>query len=299
MKLSKQERIAALIILAVIVLALGAFLLVKPAIQTWTSTAATLVSKQAELKKMEDRRATKGQLRKDIEAAYEEGEHLADMFFPELKSYESEDAFREFLKQCDCNVIVEQVTVGEPSTASLGATFFTPENVEYALKTYATTGVALSEEEQIVKARNEALMTALAESQTIGASTIEFAVTAKSRDTLFDFADAVNDYMKQEADGRIRKAIMLNGLTLEYDEVNEYYDALIEENLAEMDIEGKAALAAEVGADAPVIEREPEEEEEKEPSLEGYLFTYEGTMTIFSIERMQDPKAQLDAQDGK
>lgn len=299
MKLSKQERIAALIILVVIVLALGAFLFVKPAIESWNATKATLVSKEAELAKMEARRATKGQLRKDIEAAYEEGEHLADMFFPELKSYESEDAFREFIKQCTSNIIVEQVTVSEPTTQALGATFFTPENVEYALKTYATSGVDMTEEEQIIKARNEALMAALAEPQTIGASTIEFSVTAKSRDTLFDFADEVNDYLKQEADGRIRKAIMLNGLTLEYEEVNQYYDALIEENLTEMDNEGRTALHAEIGAEPPVIERETEKEENKEPSLEGYLFTYEGSMTIFSIERMQNPKAQLDAQDGK
>lgn len=299
MKLSKQERIAALIILAVIVLALGGFLLVKPAIEKWNSTKNTLAAKETELASMEARRATKGQLREDIEAAYEEGEHLADMFFPELKSYEADDAFREFILQVKPNVVVEQLTVAEPTTAALGAMFYTPESVEYALKSYATSGVAMSEEEQIIKTRNDALMAALAEPQTIGASEVQFTLTTKSRDELLDFADAVNDYMKQEADGKIRKAIMMSGLTLEYDEVNEYYDRLIEENLVDMDNEGKAALHAEVGAAAPEIERKPEEKEETEPSLEGYLFTYEGTLTFFSIERMQNPKAQLDAQDGK
>lgn len=299
MKLSKQERIAALIILAVIVLALGIFLLIVPAVKTWNSTKTTLASKKTELETMQARAATKGQLREDIEAAYEEGEHLADMFFPELKSYEADDAFREFILQVKPNVVVEQVTVSEPTTAALGATFYTPESVEYALKSYATSGVAVSEEEQIIIDRNNALMAALAEPQTIGASNVEFTLTTKSRDELLDFADAVNDYMKQEADGKIRKAVMMSGLTLEYDEVNEYYDRLIEENLVDMDNEGKAALHAEVGAAAPEIERKPEEEEEKEPSLEGYLFTYEGTLTFFSIERMQNPEAQLDAQDGK
>lgn len=298
MKLSKQERIGALIILAVIVLALGAFLIVKPAIESWNSAKTTMVSKQSELDGLNTRRATKAQLRTDIEEAYKEGEHKADMFFPEFASYEADDAFRAFISQCKTNVIVEQVTVSEPATATLGATFYTPTSVEYALKTYATSGVEPTEEELKIQARHEALQAALSEAQTIGASTVEFTLTAKSRDDILKFADEVNDYKVMEADGETRKAIMMSGVEFTYDEVNEKYDALIEENLVEMDNEGKTALAAEVGQ-TPNIERKPDaENEEKEPSLDAYLFTYEGSITFFSIERMQAPKAQLDAQDG-
>lgn len=300
MRLSKQERIAALIILAIIIIALGIFLMIKPAVESYNSTKTTLSSKKEELSKLETRRATKASLRTQIEDAYKEGEHLADMFFPEFKAYEADNAFREFLKQCKANVVVESVKVSEPTTATLGATFFTPASVEYALKTYATSGVEPSEEEAKVTERLEALKAALSEAQTIGASTVEFTVSAKMRDDLIAFADEVNNYVVKEAGGDTRKAIMLNGIELEYNEVNERYDALIAESTEFMETEGKTALAAEIGQQPPEIPapEEGEGEEEQEAALSAYLFSLETSVTFYSIERMQNPKAQLDLQDG-
>lgn len=298
MKLSKQERIALLIIMAVIILALGAFLIIKPAIEDYSSTKKTLASKQTELSTLKTRSATKDQLRKDIEQAYDDGEHLADMFFPELASYEADDAFRAFLEQCQANVIVEEITVAEPTTATLSAWFNTSEEVEYALKSYAKSGIDLTEEELEVLARTEALQNALMDEQTIGASEVKFKVTAKNRDEILKFADEVNNYEIMEAETNTRKAIMMSGLEITYDEVNDKYDALVADNIKEMDDEGYAALVAEVGGDAPQLENKDNGDGDKEPSLDAYLFTYEGTITFYSIERMQDPKAQLDAQDG-
>lgn len=297
MKLSKQERIAALIILAIIVLALGAFLIIKPAVEDWNSAKTTVISKRAELDNLNTRRATKDQLRTDIEKAFEEGEHKADMFFPEFKSYDADDALRAFLKQCKSNVVVEEVTVSEPATATLSATFYTPTSVEYALKTYATSGVEPTEEELKIQSRTEALMSALSEEQTIGASQVEFVVSSKSRDEILKFADEVNNYKVNENGTEIRKAIMLGGIEIEYEEVNQKYDALVEDNVAEMDAEGERALAAEIGK-TPEIKNDTGAGQEGDASLEAYLFSYDATLTFFSIERMQDPKAQLDAQDG-
>lgn len=299
MRLSKQERIAALIILAVVVIALGAFLIVKPSVETFFSTKATLASKTEERDKMVERRATKDPLRKDIEKAYEDGEHLADMFFPEFKAYEADEAFRAFLAQCEANVVVESLTVSEATTATLGAYFYTPTSIEYALKTYATSGVEPTEEEAKLAARQQALQSALSEPQTIGASTVEFAVSAKVRDEIIKFADEINDYVIKEGGGDTRKAIMLNGIELTYEEVNERYDALIEENNKFMSAEGEKALAAEIGKPGPNIPLDTNEgEDEGEATLSAYLFTFEGSVTFYSIERMQDPKAQLDLQDG-
>lgn len=299
MRLSKQERIAALIILAIVVLALGAFLIIKPSVEAYGSSLSTLASKTAERDKMVARRATKGALREDIEKAYEDGEHLADMFFPEFKAYEADEAFRAFLAQCKANVVVEDITVSEATTATLDAYFFTPSSIEYALKTYATSGVEPTEEEAKLAARQQALQEALSEPQTIGASTVEFSVSAKARDELIKFADEINDYVIKEAGGDTRKALKLNGIELTYEEVNERYDALVTENNEFMSTEGERALAAEIGEPGPDIPLENNEDEgEGEATLSAYLFKLESSVTFYSIERMQDPKAQLDLQDG-
>ena len=301
MRFSKQERIAALIILAVIIIALGVFLIIKPAFEDYNAAKKTAEAKQTELKGYEDRAAQKKPLREQIEQAYKDGEHLADMFFPELASYEADDAFRAFISQCSTNVIVEQVTVSEPTTATLSNAFFTPASVEYALKTYVQSGVEPTEAELEVQARTEALMAALSEPQTIGASKVDFTVTAKAREDILKFADEVNDYMVNEGAGKTRKAIMITGMQFTFDEVNTKYSELVEKEIEKMDAEGERALAAEVGADIPQIptfDDDDNDENDGKPVLSEYLFTYSGTLTFYSIERMQDPKAQLDAQDG-
>lgn len=302
MRFSKQERIAALIILAVIIIALGVFLIIKPAFEDYGAAKKTLASKQQELQGYEDRAAQKKPLREQIEQAYKDGEHLADMFFPELASYEADDAFRAFIAQCSTNIIVEEVSVSEPTTVTLANAFYTPVSVDYALKSYVQSGVEPTEAEQKVKARTEALMAALSESQTIGASKVDFTVTAKTRDDILKFADEVNDYMVNEGAGKTRKAIMITGMQFTYDEVNKKYDELVDKEIEKMDAEGERALAAEVGADIPPIpnfdDDDDDDENDGKPVLSEYLFTYSGTLTFYSIERMQDPKAQLDAQDG-
>lgn len=301
MRFSKQERIAALIILAVIIIALGVFLIIKPAFEDYGAAKNTLASKQQELQGYEDRAAQKKPLREQIEQAYKDGEHLADMFFPELASYEADDAFRAFIAQCSTNIIVEEVSVSEPTTVTLANAFYTPVSVDYALKSYVQSGVEPTEAEQKAQARTEALMAALSESQTIGASKVDFTVTAKTRDDILKFADEVNDYMVNEGAGKTRKAIMITGMQFTYDEVNKKYDELVDKEIEKMDAEGERALAAEVGADIPPIpnfDDDDDDENDGKPVLSEYLFTYSGTLTFYSIERMQDPKAQLDAQDG-
>lgn len=300
MKLSKQERIGALIILAIVIVALGVFLLIKPKFEEAGRSKGTLETRQKELAAAQERQRLKDGLRTDIEKEYEEGEHLADMFFPELTSYDADNAFRAFIKQLKMPVVVEEITVEEPTTETLSVSFYTPTSVTYALKTYVTQGLKPSEEETQLAARNQALRTALNQSQTVGASRVTFTVTALSRDDMLAFADAVNDYKVKEGGSseETRKAISITSMGIEYTEVNQVYDLAVEESTEEIARAGRALLR-ELGfevKDDPETPTNPEEEEKFEIPV---TVSFSDTLTFLSIERMQNPKAQLDAQDGK
>ena len=311
MRLSKQERIGALIILAIVILALGAFLLIKPKFEEVGRTKATLAERQNELQQAQERQSLKGGLKTQIEEQYEIGEHLADMFFPEYKSYEADDAFRAFLQQLDFPVTVESVTVGEPSTTNLSVSFYTPTEVSYALKTYVTQGITVeqTEEEQKQAARMAALATALAEAQTVGASTVSFTASMLTRADVLKFADAVNSYVMQEGTAEpVRKALSISGVTLEYSEVDDFYGKAIEKSSTEISAIGRDYMREDgfkIDGDQadnpnPETPANPENPGGDDENILTYAKTYKftGTVTFHSIERMQDPKAQLDAQDG-
>ena len=301
MKLSKQERIAALVILAIVILAVGAFMLVKPKFEEASRTKQTLSQRQDELDKAKARQQLKGSLRTEIEQEYEEGEHLADMFFPELSSYEADNAFREFIKQIDFPVVAEELTVDEPTTDTLSVSFFTPTEVSYALKTYVTQGIEPTEEENIVAQRNQALQQALASSQTIGASRIQFKAAVLTREDWLKFLDAINEYEVETEDEnapKIRKAICIDAAEFAYDDVNQWYDLMIDVSTNAIAREGRAILR-EMGL--RVDDENPNEQDPlADPDISYYyIHNIEGSIVFYSIERMQDPTAQLDAQDGK
>lgn len=315
MKLSKQERIGALIILAVVILALGAFLLIKPKFEEIGATTLTLATKQTELKTAKEKAARKGQLRTEIEAAYQQGEHLADMFFPELTAYEADDAFRTFVKQCKLPIVVEEITVNEPTTSTLSVSFFDPTEVSYDLKSYVSQGMDSSNDDPN-SARETALRNALSGSQTIGSSTVDFTLSALSIDDVIKFVDEVNNYFIKdetlkdentpEDDKGIRKAIAVNALSIPYDELNAIYEAYVENSTAAMEVLGNAAIAEIIAKrENPNLSQPLGQATELEPPIIGgededvaWLFTYSDSLTFYSIERMQDPKALLNEQDG-
>ena len=307
MKLSKQERIGAMIILAIVILALGAFLLIKPEIEAIGTTRETLAQKQTELNAAKEKQSKKDPLRDEIMATYQEGEHLADMFFPELASYEADDAFRAFILQCKSNIVVEEVEVREPSVETLSTTFYVTPDVEYSLKTYATQGVEPTDEELRLAARKVALQSALGDPQTIGASKVTFTVSALSNYDLIKFCDEINDYVITENGSSSRKAIMIGGMALEYKDVADFYDELSKDSEDEMNKAGTDALSQlsginlstnDIDVGQPDYGYEPENPNNGKVAVEDYLFQYTDTLTFFSIERMQNPTAQLDAQDG-
>lgn len=303
MKLSKQERIATIVILILVILGVGIFVFIKPAIDGLASTQKNLDNKQAEYKADLEKAGRKADLRTDIEKAYEEGEHLADMFFPELASYEADEAMRAFLAQCKANVVVEQLEVDEPTTAVLSPYFSVTKDVVYELKSYATRGAEADEEETRRLERLAQLQSALGSAQTIGASTVSFTVSAIDREELLKFADEVNNYIVKENNKDTRKAIMLNGMSFKCPEVDKEYDAKIAEINSEAEKVGKEALERETGeaADNPTASTEnPENTSEKDAkvNVSECIYKVDTSITFYSIERMQNPKSQLDKQDG-
>lgn len=305
MKLSKQERIATIVVLLLVILGVGIFVFIKPAIEGLGSTQKNLDNKQAEYDADVEKQGKKAGLRTEIEKAYSDGEHLADMFFPELTSYEADAAIRAFLAQCDANIVVEQLEVEEPTTAMLAPYFNVSEEVVYELKTYATQGADPDEDKARRTERLMKLQEFLGSAQTIGASTVSFTVSAIDRDELLKFADEVNNYIVNENGKPTRKAIILNGMSFECPEVEKEYNSKVEEINSEAETVGREALEEEIGESGGEEEGEQPGETESEPdkkdkvNVSEFIYSVETSITFYSIERMQDPKEQLDRQDGK
>lgn len=304
MKLSKQERIATIVILILVILGVGIFVFIKPAFEGLASTQKNLDNKKAEYNASLEKQARKPALRTDIEETYKAGEHMADMFFPELASYEADEAMRNFLAQCKANVVVEELSVEEPATAALSPYFYVSKDVTYELKSYATQGADEEEEELRRIERLTKLQAALGEAQTIGASTVSFTVSAIDRDELLKFADEVNEYIIKENGQNTRKAIILNGMSFDCPEVEKEYASKVESINKEAEKVGRAALEKETGktpaevTEPDVSTSEDTSQKEGEVNVSECIYSVDTSITFFSIERMQDPKEQLDRQDG-
>ncbi len=305
MKLSKQERIGAFVIAIIVILALGIFLFIKPRFETIQSTTATLEAKQKEYVAALEKQSTKDPLRKQVLEAYKQGETLADMFFPELCNYDAEAEFRAFLEQCESNVLIESLTVSAPGTSTLSAAYYTEPEVTYALKSYVTQGLEPTEEELAAANRQLILSEALGSGQTVGSTTISFTVSAIEQDELMNFCDEVNSYVKDEHGTPTRKALMIGGISMDFTDIQEEYDEIIEEIQAKADTEATNALYRNAGR--PVPQREPNSTNTENPNdpnaeeaplvLSDTIYSLSTTITFYSVEHMQDPTEQLDQQD--
>ena len=212
MKLSKQERIAAIVVIILVILVAGVFLFIKPNIETIMATKASLEAKRTEYEDDVAKVETKEQLKTQILSAYDKGKDLADMFFPELTSYEVDNEFRAFLDQCANrnNILVEEISVSNPGTAGLSTSVYSPSSTSYALKDYVNQGAEAAEDSNLLRQRM--IATNLGDAQTIGASTVSFTVYALTIDDILTFADQVNNYKITENGKTVRKAIELNGV---------------------------------------------------------------------------------------
>lgn len=296
MKLSKQERIAVIVIAILVILVVGVFVFIKPNIETINATKATLETKNKELSDAKTKAATKDGLREQILAAYDKGKNTADMFYPEMKSYEVDNEVRAFLEQCEAEVLVESLTVSQPQTASLSTSVFVPSSVSYALKDYVNQGVTTD----ITKIdpnliRQVAIRAALGDAQTIGASTATFTIKAETKEALLSFADEVNDYVKNQNGKDTRMAVSINNIAFEDKELIEEYRERAEGN-ENNNTNTPSAREAAPPANNDNNDNDNNNNNNDDENAEEF-FELSVTLTFYSIERMQDPTATLDAQD--
>ena len=298
MKLSKQEQIGILIIAVVIIIVAGVFLFIMPKINEVGETTKTLENKQTQLSAALEKQETKEDLKKAVIEAYEEGQGLADMFFDEMTAYEADMEFRAFLDQCEAKVVVNDLQVGEPSVTTLAPQFFEETEVVYALKTYVTQNIQPTDEEIKAQERDAALRNALGSSQDVGSITVSFTVTSLDQDELIKFCDEVNEYMKVENGTKLRKAMMLNGFALSYPTVEKDYTKQTEEITPEIEAAATKALYDNLKKTMPPAENTPKEPaEEEEEDISDWIYSVETSVTFFSVVGMEDPTAQLQAQD--
>lgn len=329
MKLSKQERIAAIVITILIVLVAGVFLFIKPNIETINATQVSLDAKKKEYEEADKKVKQKDSLKTQILDAYSKGKNLADMFFPELAAYEADNEFRAFLesrksKSDHSNVLIDEITVSAPETVELSTSIFVPEQVQYALKEYVNQGTAAditSLDPNLI--RQAAIKIALGEDQTIGATTVSFKLKATTVEDILKFTDEVNNYMMKDGNGEpIRKAMALGGISYVDVLSNETYEALAKSILSEAEEVGftefesayhkNLRTAGNSSATTPTVtptlpgEDEPGTTTPTTPSgtnngleekIEYHYYEVPCTITFYSIERMQDPTDVLNQQD--
>ena len=301
MRLSKQERIAAIVVLVLVILVAGVFLFIKPNIETIMATRETLSIKEREYNDAVNKVATKGQLREDILTAYDKGKNMADMFFPELADYQADFELQEFLATSKANVLIETLEeITPPATAGLSATLYVPANVQYALKEYVNQGNS-NEITDPALIRQAQIAAALGEPQTIGATTVTFTVQALEPAELLKFADEVNRYQKSENGKSIRKAMELNGIEIVDEKLNNAYKKRAEEIIASAGPTAAKLFQEKTGY---ILSDYIEPDEDpmgagtpEEAGVTEYVYKMTCSLTFYSIERMQDPTSVLDEQD--
>lgn len=317
MKLSKQERIGLMIIIAVVILALGGFLMFKPKVEETIRNKETMETKQKDYDDKKAKADTNSTLRTQIMEAYENGIHTADMFFTEMDGYEVDDMFREFLEnreytkpgedkpQSQAKVLVEELQISEISAETITPSFTTTVPITYPLKEFATQGgVTLSEKEAAAVLRKATLQSILSE-QTIGATTISFAAKAVSNDELIKFADEINNFTRDENGSSVRKAMMTKNISLVYNDVTKKYEDLVEEANKEAESEGKDVFHQVTGlnpsdgssSNIPTPLPDGDNDGEQKSNVSNFISTWENTLMLYSVERMQNPQSILDAQD--
>lgn len=282
MKMSKQERIALVVFLVLLTLGIGIFMFVVPVFDKINASDALLNNKKIELAGYLEKQATKDAMKDEVIAAYEAGRNEANMFFEEMTTYEIDKEINAFIKYCqkDLKITVESLNISETETATLSVSFFDSSEISYNLKTFATQGVEATQEELDKLAAEMALREKLNYTQDVGVASVSFTVSALDQEELIKFADKVNQYFKEEdGTGSTRKAMMLNGFSANFPEIK-----------VEGDEDEIQLPSLSVDAEGNVTVNAPEDEEDK-------LCTMDATITLYCIERMQDPKAQLEAQE--
>lgn len=320
MRLSKQERIAVLVIAVIIILGLGIFLFIVPQFKNIGTDNASLDAKKQELEAAKTRAATRVDLGEQVYDAYKQGENIADMFFEEMQAYQADDQIRDFIQFCKdkgVNCSVDSITIGTPGVSELGVVFPEETEIIYDLKVAArgdSESQDLTEEQQ----RTAILQEALANTQAVGSIDVTFTVTTLEPEVLIDFIDVINEYKV----GGVRKAMRLSsGVEIEFPAVQEKYDKIVDDMQIDLTYDALKEIADEngkkfpskqevkvllgleeanaiAGEDGTTTTTTNNKEEDFITEIgDDDIYSIELTITLYSLERMQDPTDKLAQQD--
>ena len=144
MNLSKSEKIILVVFLVVLVLGLGGWLLIYPAIQNIPNSQADLDKAKSEREIVYANLSREDTIDEEIKQALEQGKEMQKYFYDDLQHYEADMIIRDILDKT--NMKTEGLSIGGFTTEELSLIDFIEIAVSYPLKEYANIdGVLVSD----------------------------------------------------------------------------------------------------------------------------------------------------------
>lgn len=216
MKLSNKEKVILAVFLAIVIMAVGAFMLVVPEYQKISGNKASLEDARVRRDQLYNSLTRESTIDQELKDAMEAAKDYADYFYDDMTTYQADAMFREILQ--NGGIGTDSLRIGEFTTSTLSLSTFVETFVTYPLKEYSgyrdSQGVDLSQydlnydadgnviEDEAFTAIYEELSAKLlkdlkrlqlsAENQTIGSITADFDVTC-TRQQYLDFLDYVHN----------------------------------------------------------------------------------------------------------
>ena len=135
MKLSYREKIILMIVVAVMTLAVGFFVAIKPKINTISQSKTLLTQKQSEKVAVDNKIKTAEAITKKLKDTYDEDKKLSEFFMPEVNTYEVDQFLSEKWEQNNIKVTTLELTPMKETDLE----FYVPEGEHpvYALQVAA------------------------------------------------------------------------------------------------------------------------------------------------------------------
>ncbi len=215
MKLSNKEKGILAVFLAIVIMAVGAFMLVVPEYQKIDGNKASLEDAKVRRDQLYNNLTRESTIDQELKDALEAAKEYSRYFYDDMTTYQADETFREILK--NGGISTDSLRIGEFTTSTLSLSTFVKTFVTYPLKEYSgyqeTADSVLNQyelnydengniiEDEAFMAIYEELSSKLlkdlkrlqlsAENQTIGSITADFSVTC-TRQQYLDFLDYVH-----------------------------------------------------------------------------------------------------------
>lgn len=230
MKLSSMEKIILAVFLAIVIIAVGVFLLILPEYNKIEPNTQALAAAQAEREQLYDTLAREATIDQEIQDALDDANKFSMNFYEDMTTYEADVLIREILEAT--NMSTDSLSIGDFTTSTLTISDYIETVVNYPLKDYATgTGNSESadtsdttydlqydesgniiipdsfkEAYPVDTLQNYLIAVLSTKSQTLGAITLNFTVEGTRGDFL-----AFLDYV-----AGLEKATYINSTTISY-----------------------------------------------------------------------------------